>query len=174
MTSPAAPESASAYTETWGLHMVAYAIDLVLYGVALVIPINHLSMKDTTATKTTTIPTLRDLTGKYSPVQFFAGRIWIHQFWFNLAPHGKKALFVVPVVLFSLGQLAFGVGCFDKARRSFNNRKRIDLIVDNEYNGIYGPEQTTSTVLTMYMVDLGLVNPSGRNGNRPNELYKHD
>ncbi|KAJ7467042.1 hypothetical protein FB451DRAFT_1369491 [Mycena latifolia] len=64
--------------------------------------------------------------------------------------------------------------CFDKARQSFNNRKRIDLIVDNEYNSIYGPEQTTSTVLTVYMVDLGLVNPSGRNGNRPNELYKHD
>ncbi|KAJ7500082.1 hypothetical protein FB451DRAFT_1359031 [Mycena latifolia] len=64
--------------------------------------------------------------------------------------------------------------CFDKARRSFNNRKQIDLIVDNEYNGVYGPEQTTSTVLTVYMVDLGLVNPSGRNGNRPNELYKRD
>ncbi|KAJ7479786.1 hypothetical protein FB451DRAFT_1365488 [Mycena latifolia] len=64
--------------------------------------------------------------------------------------------------------------CFDKARRSFNNRKQIDLIVDNKYNGVYGPEQMTSTVLTMYMVDLGLVNPSGRNGNRPNELYKHD
>ncbi|KAJ7479259.1 hypothetical protein FB451DRAFT_1365746 [Mycena latifolia] len=63
---------------------------------------------------------------------------------------------------------------FDKAQRSFNNRKRIDLIVDNEYNGVYGPEQTTSMVLTVYMVDLGLVNPSGRNGNRPNELYKRD
>ncbi|KAJ7500112.1 hypothetical protein FB451DRAFT_1359045 [Mycena latifolia] len=65
-------------------------------------------------------------------------------------------------------------GCFDKARRSFNNRKRINLIVNNEYNGVYGPEQTTSTVLTVYMVDLGLVNPSGRNGNRPNELYKRE
>ncbi|KAJ7461890.1 hypothetical protein FB451DRAFT_1370976 [Mycena latifolia] len=64
--------------------------------------------------------------------------------------------------------------CFNKARRSFNNRKRIDLIVDNEYNGIYRPEQMTSTVLTVYIVDLGLVNPSGRNGNRPNELYKRE
>ncbi|KAJ7454262.1 hypothetical protein FB451DRAFT_1185013 [Mycena latifolia] len=33
------------------------------------------------------------------------------------------------------------IGCIDKAQRSFNNHKQIDLIVDNKYNGVYGPEQ---------------------------------
>ncbi|KAJ7464379.1 hypothetical protein FB451DRAFT_1370188 [Mycena latifolia] len=49
--------------------------------------------------------------------------------------------------------------CFDKARRSFNNRKRIDLIVDNEYNDVYGPEQTTSTVFNRVYGRFGACKP---------------
>ncbi|KAJ7493533.1 hypothetical protein FB451DRAFT_1360364 [Mycena latifolia] len=49
--------------------------------------------------------------------------------------------------------------CFDKARRSFNNRKQIDWIVDNEYNGIYGPEQTTSTVFNRVYGRFGACKP---------------
>ncbi|KAJ7486714.1 hypothetical protein FB451DRAFT_1362984 [Mycena latifolia] len=50
-------------------------------------------------------------------------------------------------------------GCFDKARWSFNNRKRIDLIVDNEYNDVYGPEQTTSTVFNRVYGRFGACKP---------------
>ncbi|KAJ7479546.1 hypothetical protein FB451DRAFT_1365342 [Mycena latifolia] len=49
--------------------------------------------------------------------------------------------------------------CFDKARRSFNNHKLIDLIVDNEYNRIYGPEQTTSTVFNRVYGRFGACKP---------------
>ncbi|KAJ7480881.1 hypothetical protein FB451DRAFT_1365232 [Mycena latifolia] len=49
--------------------------------------------------------------------------------------------------------------CFDKGRRSFNNRKRIDLIVDNEYNDVYGPEQTTSTVFNRVYGRFGACKP---------------
>ncbi|KAJ7448922.1 hypothetical protein FB451DRAFT_1375188 [Mycena latifolia] len=52
-----------------------------------------------------------------------------------------------------------GEGCFDKARRSFNNRKRIDLIVDNEYNDVYGPEQMTSTVFNRVYGRFGACKP---------------
>ncbi|KAJ7431119.1 hypothetical protein FB451DRAFT_1381785 [Mycena latifolia] len=49
--------------------------------------------------------------------------------------------------------------CFDKAQRSFNNRKWIDLIVDNEYNDVYGPEQTTSTVFNRVYGRFGACKP---------------
>ncbi|KAJ7454470.1 hypothetical protein FB451DRAFT_1373542 [Mycena latifolia] len=49
--------------------------------------------------------------------------------------------------------------CFNKARRSFNNRKRIDLIVNNECNDVYGPEQTTSTVFNRVYGRFGACKP---------------
>ncbi|KAJ7120238.1 hypothetical protein C8R44DRAFT_737066 [Mycena epipterygia] len=109
MISPTTPESATAYTETWGLQMVAYAIDLVLYGVALVIAINHLRPDDTIATKTTNFTAF--VTDYSNPAQLdrqvFSGPYMTALTAQMFLPKESGFVSFGSTVLFSLGQLVY-------------------------------------------------------------------